>query len=73
MERRIPELRFTDYTQGPRGRRETFTDALMRGLQHYGFIILRDHPVPAPRFGDESDEQFFMNYFYDCDALLKGR
>lgn len=43
----IPELRFADYTQAAPGRREAFTDALMRGLQHYGFVILRDHPVPA--------------------------
>jgi isopenicillin N synthase-like dioxygenase len=48
MERRIPEPCFTDYTQGRPDRREAFTDALMRGLQHYGFIIFRDHPVPAP-------------------------
>jgi isopenicillin N synthase-like dioxygenase len=47
MERRIPELRFADYTQGQPGRREAFTQALMRGLRQYGFIVLRDHPVPA--------------------------
>lgn len=43
----IPELHFADYTHAQPGRREAFTDALMRGLQHYGFILLRDHPVPA--------------------------
>ncbi len=48
MERRIPELHFADYTHGQPGRREAFTDALVRGLQDYGFIVLRDHPVPAP-------------------------
>ena len=47
MERRIPELSFADYTQGQPGRRAAFTDALARALQQYGFIILRDHPVPA--------------------------
>jgi isopenicillin N synthase-like dioxygenase len=48
MERRIPELRFADYTHGQSGRREAFTGALMRGLQDYGFIVLREHPVPVP-------------------------
>ena len=47
MERRIPELSFADYAQGSPGRRAEFTDALTRALQQYGFIILRDHPVPA--------------------------
>ena len=47
MERRIPELGFADYTRGQAGTREAFTDALMRGLQDFGFVVLRDHPVPA--------------------------
>jgi len=47
MERRIPDLRFADYTLGQPRKREAFTAALTRGLQQYGFIILRDHPVPA--------------------------
>jgi isopenicillin N synthase-like dioxygenase len=47
MERRIPELRFADYTHGTPTRRAAFSDALVRGLQHYGFVILREHPVPA--------------------------
>ena len=48
MKRGIPELSFADYTQGKSGKRAEFTDALARALQQYGFIILRDHPVPAP-------------------------
>jgi isopenicillin N synthase-like dioxygenase len=48
MERGIPELSFADYAHGKAGRRAEFTDALARALQQYGFIILRDHPVPAP-------------------------
>ena len=47
MGRGIPELSFADYTQGEPGRRAEFTDALARALQQYGFVILRDHPVPA--------------------------
>ena len=48
MERGIPELSFADYARGKPGSRTEFTDALTRALQQYGFIILRDHPVPAP-------------------------
>jgi len=47
MERRIPEISFADYTSGQPGRRQAFTEALTQGLQQYGFIIFRDHPVPA--------------------------
>ena len=48
MERRIPELSFADYTQGKPDQRAAFVDALTRALQQYGFIILRDHPIPSP-------------------------
>lgn len=41
----VPELSLADYTSGDAHRREAFSSALMSGLQRYGFIILRDHPV----------------------------
>jgi len=47
MERRILELCFADYTHGQPSAREAFAGALMGGLQDCGFIVLRDHPVPA--------------------------
>jgi isopenicillin N synthase-like dioxygenase len=45
MENRVPELSLADYTHGGVAAREAFSRELMRGLQRYGFIILRDHPV----------------------------
>ena len=45
MDNRVPELSLADYTHGTPGARETFSRQLMQGLQRYGFIILRDHPV----------------------------
>lgn len=41
----VPELSLADYTHGDPTQRSTFTRQLMHGLQRYGFIILRDHPV----------------------------
>ena len=46
-ENRVPELSLADYLHGPPGSRDAFSAQLMRGLQRYGFIILRDHDVPA--------------------------
>jgi len=45
MQQRVPELSLADYTHGGAVKREEFRVELMRGLQRYGFIILRDHPV----------------------------
>ena len=47
MEHRVPELSLADYTEGSAAAREKFSRELMQGLQRYGFIILRDHPVSA--------------------------
>jgi isopenicillin N synthase-like dioxygenase len=69
MERRIPELRFADYTGGEPGRRAAFTDALMRGLQDYGFITLREHPVPAPLL--EHAYQLIAAFFVQPEATKR--
>lgn len=45
MEHRVPELSLADYTHGTPAARDAFCADLMRGLQRYGFITLRDHPV----------------------------
>lgn len=47
MVRQIPELRFADYAQGFPDARKAFANALSEGLQQYGFVLLRDHPVPG--------------------------
>src|SRR5216117_3700637 len=46
-ENRVPELSLADYLHGPPASRDAFSAQLLRGLQRYGFIILRDHDVPA--------------------------
>jgi isopenicillin N synthase-like dioxygenase len=44
---RVPELSLAAYQRGEPGARDAFSSALMQGLQRYGFIVLRDHPVPT--------------------------
>src|SRR5882672_12262635 len=46
MESTVPELCLADYTGGDSDTRAAFSKELMWGFQRYGFIILRDHPVP---------------------------
>lgn len=41
----VPTLSLAAYTSGDSRSRKTFSDDLMRGLQRYGFFILKDHPV----------------------------
>src|ERR1051325_6158917 len=45
-ENRVPELSLAGYLHGDSASRDAFSADLTRGLQRYGFIILRDHPVP---------------------------
>lgn len=42
----VPTLSLKAFTQGAPAERAAFSDALMAGLQDYGFIILADHGVP---------------------------
>ena len=46
MKRAVPELSLRDFTQGDVTARAAFSHALMRGLQDYGFVVIRDHEVP---------------------------
>ena len=41
----VPTLSLKAFTQGSTADRAAFSDALMQGLQQYGFIILADHGV----------------------------
>jgi len=47
MQCKVPELSLADYLRGDPNVREAFCNALMSGLQRYGFIILRDHWVDS--------------------------
>jgi isopenicillin N synthase-like dioxygenase len=43
----VPELSLADYLYGPATARDAFRTELLRGLQRFGFVILRDHAVPV--------------------------
>lgn len=45
-ERRVPELALSSFTHGEPLERSRFIDDLFSGLREYGFIIIKDHPVP---------------------------
>lgn len=42
----VPELSLADYTHGTDAQRDAFCRDLYRGLTRYGFVTLRDHPIP---------------------------
>ena len=44
--RRVPELSLNSYIEGSSTDRNRFIDELFRGLKEYGFIVLKDHPIP---------------------------
>jgi isopenicillin N synthase-like dioxygenase len=45
---RVPELSLAAWRSGAVAAREGFEAALLRGLQRFGFVILKDHGVPLP-------------------------
>jgi isopenicillin N synthase-like dioxygenase len=45
MRKQVPELSLSDFTARDAAARAGFSDALMRGLQDFGFIVLKDHGV----------------------------
>jgi len=45
MTRHVPELSLKAFTHGDAAQRAAFSDAMMRGLQDYGFFVLKDHGV----------------------------
>jgi isopenicillin N synthase-like dioxygenase len=51
----VPHLSLADFTGAGSGAREAFSGELMRGLQRYGFIILRDHAVPLALLDEAYD------------------
>jgi isopenicillin N synthase-like dioxygenase len=44
---RVPELSLAAWTAGTPGSRAAFSADLLRGLQRFGFVILKDHGVPT--------------------------
>lgn len=51
MTRSVPELSLKAFTDGDAAQRQAFSDAMMRGLQDYGFFVLKDHGVPPELLG----------------------
>lgn len=44
--RRVPELSLNSYIEGSENDRSRFVDEFFNGLKDYGFIVLKDHPIP---------------------------
>ena len=44
---RVPELHLTDYSCGSSDTRDAFSAQLFTALKRFGFIVLRDHGIPA--------------------------
>jgi isopenicillin N synthase-like dioxygenase len=57
----VPELSLSDYLTGPSDARAQFVDDLFRGFKHFGFIILKDHPIDEDLLAHAYDlsEAFF--------------
>jgi isopenicillin N synthase-like dioxygenase len=70
MQAGVPELSLADYTRGDSQARDAFSSALMHGLQRFGFVTLRDHPVPT-RLLDEA--QVLSARFFAEDDSVKRR
>lgn len=46
LRRKVPELSLMSYIEGSTNDRTHFIDHLAIGLKEYGFIVLKDHPIP---------------------------
>ena len=44
--RKVPELSFNSYIEGSNTDRQRFIDNFYSGMKDYGFIVLKDHPIP---------------------------
>lgn len=44
--RKVPELSLNSYIQGSNTDRNRFIDQFFTGIKDYGFIVLKDHPIP---------------------------
>lgn len=44
--RKVPELSLNSYIEGSQTDRQKFIDNFFVGLKEYGFIVLKDHPIP---------------------------
>ncbi len=59
--KKVPELSLDQYTNGNTKDKQQFISDLFTGLKYYGFIIIKDHPVPVKLLDQAYSlcEQFF--------------
>lgn len=60
-QRKVPELSLNSYIEGSSTDQNRFIDAFFAGLKDYGFIVLKDHPIPDGLLNQayEMIEEFF--------------
>lgn len=60
-DRRVPELSLNSYIQGSNNDKTKFINDFYVGLKDYGFIVLKDHPIPEQllNYAYELLEEFF--------------
>lgn len=46
VQRKVPELSLNSYIEGSSTDQNRFVDDFFAGLKDYGFIVLKDHPIP---------------------------
>ena len=56
MSKSVPTLSLKDYMEGDAARKAAFSDDLMRGLQDYGFFILKDHSISTELLAEAYDQ-----------------
>jgi isopenicillin N synthase-like dioxygenase len=68
--RKVPELSLNSYIEGSATDQARFTDEFFSGLKDYGFIVLKDHPIPHQLLNQayENVERFFA---LPTDAKLR--
>lgn len=78
---KVPELSLKAYTHGGFIRQKAFAEELFEGLKEYGFVILKDHPIPVSLLHQAYDlsEQLFKmpvakknNYISKAGAGQRG-
>lgn len=57
----VPELSLNDYINGTDDQKTLFCDQLWDGFKYFGFIILKDHPIPEDLFrrAYQASQNFF--------------
>ncbi len=68
--KKVPELSLDQYTDGNTNDRQQFIDDLFTGLKYFGFIIIKDHPIPVPLLDKAYN---FCEQFFTQDETTKNK